>query len=111
MKKLCSLLLAGALLLCAALALAEAPVSLDALITEIDKEAKALAAYQFAMYGMNDVPEDQLAGFADRLLGDDDQARRLYDKVESDKVIAYVKDTVTLDKKKSTIEKMRQQSK
>lgn len=78
---------------------------------DLDKEAKALAAYQFAMYGMNDVPEDQLAGFADRLLGDDDQARRLYDKVESDKVIAYVKDTVTLDKKKSTIEKMRQQSK
>ena len=30
---------------------------------------------------------------------------------KSDKVIAYVKDTVTLDKKKSTIEKMRQQSK
>lgn len=78
---------------------------------DLDKEAKALAAYQFAMYGMNDVPEDQLAGFADRLLGDDDQARRLYDKVEADKVIAYVKDTVTLEKKKSTIEKMRQQSK
>lgn len=78
---------------------------------DLDKEAKALAAYQFAMYGMNDVPEDQLSGFADRLLGDDDQARRLYDKVEADKVIAYVKDTVTLEKKKSTIEKMRQQSK
>lgn len=78
---------------------------------DLDKEAKALAAYQFAMYGMNDVPEDQLAGFADRLLGDDDQARRLYDKVESDKVIAYVKDTVTLEKKKTTVEKMRAQNK
>ena len=78
---------------------------------DLDKEARALAAYQFAMYGMNDVPDDQLAGFADRLLGDDDQARRLYDKVEADKVVAYVKDTVTLDKKKSTIEKMRQQTK
>jgi trigger factor len=75
---------------------------------DLDKEAKALAAYQFAMYGMNDVPDDQLAGFADRLLGDDDQARRLYDKIEADKVVAYVKDTVTLEKKKSTIEKMRQ---
>ncbi|MBO6067876.1 MAG: trigger factor [Bacteroidales bacterium] len=78
---------------------------------DLDKEARALAAYQFAMYGMNDVPEDQLAGFADRLLGDDDQARRLYDKVEADKVVAYIKDTVTLEKKKSTIEKMRQQTK
>ena len=76
---------------------------------DLDKEAKALAAYQFAMYGMNDVPEDQLAGFADRLLGDEDQARRLYDKVEADKVVAYVKDTVTLDKKKTTVEKMRNQ--
>ena len=75
---------------------------------DLDKEARALAAYQFAMYGMNDVPEDQLAGFADRLLGDDDQARRLYDKVEAEKVVAYVKDIVTLDKKRSTIEKMRQ---
>ena len=76
---------------------------------DLDKEAKSLAAYQFAMYGMNDVPEDQLAGFADRLLGDEDQARRLYDKVEADKVVAYVKDTVTLDKKKTTVEKMRNQ--
>ena len=76
---------------------------------DLDKEAKALAAYQFAMYGMNDVPEDQLAGFADRLLGDDDQARRLYDKVEADKVVAYVKDAVTLEKKKTTVEKMRAQ--
>ena len=76
---------------------------------DLDKEAKALAAYQFAMYGMHDVPEDQLAGFADRLLGDEDQARRLYDKVEADKVVAYVKDTVTLDKKKTTVEKMRNQ--
>ena len=76
---------------------------------DLDKEAKALAAYQFAMYGMNDVPEDQLADFADRLLGDEDQARRLYDKVEADKVVAYVKDTVTLDKKKTTVEKMRNQ--
>ena len=76
---------------------------------DLDKEAKALAAYQFAMYGMNDVPEDQLAGFADRLLGDEDQARRLYDKVEADKVVAYIKDTVTLDKKKTTVEKMRNQ--
>jgi trigger factor len=78
---------------------------------DLDREARALAAYQFAMYGMNNVPDDQLAGFADRLLGDDDQARRLYDKVEADKVVAYVKDTVTLEKKKSTIEKMRQQTK
>ena len=78
---------------------------------DLDKEARALAAYQFAMYGMNDVPDDQLAGFADRLLGDDDQARRLYDKVEAEKVVAYVKDTVTLEKKKSTIDKMRQQTK
>ena len=76
---------------------------------DLDKEAKALAAYQFAMYGMNDVPEDQLAGFADRLLGDDDQARRLYDKVEADKVVAYVEDAVTLEKKKTTVEKMRAQ--
>ena len=33
-----------------------------------------------------------------------------YDKIEADKVVAYVKDTVTLEKKKSTIEKMRQQA-
>ena len=41
--------------------------------------------------------------------GDDDQARRLYDKVEADKVVAYVKDAVTLEKKKTTVEKMRAQ--
>lgn len=78
---------------------------------DLDKEARAMAAYQFAMYGMNNVPEDQLASFAERILSDDEQARRLFDKVGADKVVAYVKDTVTLDKKKSTVEKMRKQSK
>ena len=77
---------------------------------DIEKEARALAAYQFAMYGMTDVPQEQLDGFASRFLEDGEQVSRIFDKVGADKVIEYVKGVVTVEKKKTTVEKMRKQN-
>lgn len=74
------------------------------------KEAKALAGYQFAMYGMNNVPDEQLNKFAQNILSDEQQSRRIYDKVEDDLVVAYVRDAVTLENKKISLEKMRELS-
>ena len=71
-------------------------------------EAKKLAAYQFAMYGMNQVPEETLLQFAERTLADEQQARRIFEKVQDDHALAYIRQTVTLDKKKVSIEKMRE---
>ena len=71
-------------------------------------EAKKLAAYQFAMYGMNQVPEETLKQFAERTLADEQQARRIFEKVQDDHALAFIRKTVTLDTKKVSIEKMRE---
>ena len=70
--------------------------------------AKGFAAYQFAMYGMNNVPEEQLESFAKNILAQEEQSRRIYDQVENDKTIAAVREVVTLKKKKISVEKFRE---
>ena len=70
--------------------------------------AKGFAAYQFAMYGMNNVPEEQLESFAKNILAQEEQGRRILDQVENEKTIAAVREVVTLKKKKISVEKFRE---
>ncbi len=70
--------------------------------------AKGFAAYQFAMYGMNNVPEEQLDSYAKNILSNEDQARRILDQVENEKTVAAVKDVITLKHKKISVEKFRE---
>ncbi len=70
--------------------------------------AKGFAAYQFAMYGMNNVPEEQLDSFAKNILAQEDQGRRILDKVEDDKTFDAVREIITLKKKKISVEKFRE---
>ena len=70
--------------------------------------AKAFAAYQFAMYGMGNVPEEQLEAFAKNILSQEEQGRRILDKVEDDKTFDAVREVVTLKKKKISVEKFRE---
>ena len=70
--------------------------------------AKGFAAYQFAMYGMNNVPDEQLEAFAKNILSQEDQGRRILDKVEDDKTFEAVREVVTLKKKKISVEKFRE---
>jgi len=78
---------------------------------DIMKQAKKIAAYQFAMYGMQNVPEEHLDKFAEQMLSDKQQIDRIVDKVEDDKAIAYIRETVTIENKKVTLEKMRELTK
>ncbi len=78
---------------------------------DIMKEAKALAAYQFAMYGMNEVPEEHLVSFADRMLSDQQQASRIFERVEDDLTLNWIRGVVSMDKKKITIEKLHELTK
>ena len=70
--------------------------------------AKGFAAYQFAMYGMNNVPEEQLESFAKNILSQEEQSRRILDQVENEKTIAAVREVVTPKKKKISVEKFRE---
>lgn len=71
-------------------------------------EAKNIAAYQFAMYGMPNTPDDMLKDYAENMLKDEQQARRIVEKVEDDLVLNYVRNAATLDTKKVSLEKMRE---
>ena len=70
--------------------------------------AKGFAAYQFAMYGMSNVPEEQLEAFAKNILSQEEQGRRILDQVENEKTVAAVREVVTLKKKKISVEKFRE---
>ena len=71
---------------------------------EVLAAAKQVAKYQFAMYGLNDVPEEQLNHYAESILANEKEGRRIVEKTEQDKVIGYVKSVVTLEEKEISIE-------
>ena len=70
--------------------------------------AKAYAAYQYAMYGMGNVPEQILTDAAMEMLKDERQIRNLEENVENEKVLAAVKEKMSFTNKKITEEKFRE---
>ena len=62
-------------------------------------EAKALAAAQFAQYGMPSAPEDMLEGYAKQILENKEQAQKIYEKLLEEKVVASVKSKVKVTEK------------
>jgi len=76
---------------------------------EITKEilvehAKKIATYQFAMYGLTNAPEEQIEKYAQSMLANEKEGRRIYEKAEEDLTIDYVKSVTTLDKKSISLE-------
>lgn len=69
--------------------------------------AKAYASYQYAMYGMGNVPEQFITDAAMNILKDERQIRNIEESVENEKVIAAVKELVTLQTKRISEEKFR----
>ena len=73
---------------------------------EVLAVAKQMARYQFAMYGLNDVPEEQLNHYAESILANEKEGRRIVEKTEQDKVIGYIRSVVSLDEKEISIEEL-----
>ncbi len=71
---------------------------------EVLEVAKQMAKYQFAMYGLNDVPQEQLDHYAESILANEKEGRRIVEKTEQDKVIGYIRSVVTLEEKEISIE-------
>ena len=76
-------------------------------VTEADllESAKGFAAYQYAMYGLSNVPDEQIESFAKSLLSQERESRRIEEQVTTRKVIDAVKGVITLKAKKITREK------
>lgn len=70
--------------------------------------AKAFAAYQFAMYGIANVPDEQLESYAKSILSQENESRRVLDQVEDQKTIAAVREVVTVKPVKVTVEQFRE---
>ena len=70
--------------------------------------AKAYASYQYAMYGMGNVPEQFITDAAMNILKDERQLRNIEESVENEKVIAAVKENVTLQNKRISEAKFRE---
>ena len=66
---------------------------------EAQAEAKALAAAQFAQYGMPSAPDDMLAGYAEKILADKEQGQKIYEKLYEVKVVEDVKSKIKVTEK------------
>lgn len=64
---------------------------------DIQKAAIEAARAQFAQYGMNTLPDDMLANYAETLLKESKTANSIYEKALETKVIGKVKDLITID--------------
>jgi trigger factor len=79
---------------------------------ETEDFAKKMALAQYQQYGIHDVPEEQLDSFAKMMLEKPEEKERIYKKLHEDKVIAIVKEKVTIQEEEISQEeftKMMQQ--
>lgn len=70
-------------------------------------QAKKFAQYQFAMYGMSNIPEEHIVKYAQSILQNEKEGRRIYEKVEQDLVVDYIRSVVTIENKKISADKLR----
>ena len=75
---------------------------------DIQEAAESYVAYQYAMYGMGNVPQELIKSSARNVLEDENQVRRLEEQVEDNKTIAAVREAVTLQTKKISEKKFRE---
>lgn len=75
---------------------------------DIHEAAEGFVAYQYAMYGMGNVPHEMIHQAAHQMLSDEKQVRRLEEQVEDQKVFAAIREVVSLQNKKITVEKFRE---
>lgn len=70
-------------------------------ITEDDVRsvAKEMAAVQFRQYGLNNVADEHLENYANHMLKNEEERRKLVSRKQEDVILATIKDKVTLDMK------------
>ncbi len=63
------------------------------------EEAKAMAQMQFAQYGMPSAPEDMLMNYAQQMLSDKEQSKRIFEALYDKVVIGALKAKMTIEVK------------
>ncbi|MBR0174946.1 MAG: trigger factor family protein [Bacteroidales bacterium] len=75
---------------------------------DIQDAAVGYVHYQYAMYGMPNVPEEIVKEAVQNMMGDRKQIDRLVEQVEDNKVLGKLKEEITIKAKKITSEKFRE---
>ena len=75
---------------------------------DLQSAAESFVAYQYAMYGMGNVPENIIKSSAENVLQDQNQFRRIEEQCEDNLTIAKVREEVTLQTKKISQDKFRE---
>ena len=75
---------------------------------DIEDAAKAYVAYQYAQYGMANVPEDIINGSVGRVLQDENTSRRIIENVQNQKVLSAAQAVVTMNEQTVSVEKFRE---
>jgi hypothetical protein len=75
---------------------------------DIHDAAVGYVHYQYAMYGMPNVPEEIVKDAVQNMMGDRKQIDRLVEQVEDNKVLGKLKEEITVKAKKITSEKFRE---
>jgi len=70
-------------------------------ITEEDVRslAKEMALMQFRQYGLNNVDDEHLENYADHMLKNEEERRKIVNRKQEDLIVATIKDKVSLDLK------------
>lgn len=76
--------------------------------TDVMAHAKALAANQFAQYGMTNMDDDTLTDYAKRILADKNYRPRIIEEVGDIKLFDVIKEKVTLDVKEISLEEFKE---
>ncbi len=71
---------------------------------DIKDTAKEMALMQFRQYGMFTMPDDYLNNYADQILQNEEERRRIVTKVQEDKILEVIKGNVNLDEKEISLE-------
>ena len=72
--------------------------------SDIREAAKAFVTYQYAMYGLSNVPEEMINEAVVNVLQDQKQVERMVEQVEDSKVMAKIKEIITIKATKITSE-------
>ncbi len=78
---------------------------------ETEDFAKQMARAQYHQYGIYDIPDEQLDSFAKMLLEKPEEKERIFKKLYEDKVIAVVKEKVTLSEEEVSQEQFNEMMK
>lgn len=74
---------------------------------DLDAAAKMMVRAQFAQYGMANIPDDILDGYAKDMLKKEETVRNLVDRVLENKLIEWLKGTVAIQEKEISVDDFR----